>query len=133
MSNSTLSTTRVMEYGHGYQNIPEDHCAELSEAVRKAALKQGIPPDDFALAGTYDEATDRIRLRLGTNRSVDERRLYADALEEIRRAMPEIPHITYYVSLVIHKVESLEEIYWDATSSEDEHDLTDLTELLNKS
>ena len=64
---------------------------------------------------------------------VDERRLYADAFDEIRRAMPEIPHITYYVSLVIHKVESLEEIYWDATSSEDEHDLTDLTELLNKS
>ncbi|MGZ3318481.1 MAG: hypothetical protein ACXU95_14415, partial [Isosphaeraceae bacterium] len=49
----------------------------LSEAVQKAALKQGIPPDDFALAGTYDEATDGIRLRLGTNRSVDERRLYA--------------------------------------------------------
>jgi len=105
----------------------------LSEAVQKAALKQGIPPDDFALAGTYDEATDRIRLRLGTIRSVDERRLYADALEEIRRAMPEIPHITYYVSLVIHKVESLEEIYWDATNFEDEHDLTDLTELLNRS
>jgi len=105
----------------------------LSEAVQKAALKQGIPPDDFALAGTYDEATDRIRLRLGTNHPVDERRLYADAFEEIRRALPEIPHITLYVSLVIHKVESLEEIYWDATNFEDEHDLTDLTELLNRS
>jgi len=105
----------------------------LSEAVRKAALKQGIPPDQFALAGTYNEATDRIRLKLGTNHPVDERRLYADAFDEIRRALPEIPHITLHVSLVIQKVTSLEEIYWDATSSEDEHDLTDLTELLNKS
>jgi hypothetical protein len=102
----------------------------LSEAVQKAALKQGIPPDDFALAGTYDEATDRIRLRLGTNHPVDERRLYADAFDEIRRALPEIPHITLHVSLVIHKVTSLEEIYWDSTDSEDEHDLT---ELLNRS
>ena len=76
----------------------------------------------------------RIGFVSGWGQSIGRRtRLYADALEEIRRALPEIPHITYYVSLVIHKVESLEEIYWDATSSEDEHDLTDLTELLNKS
>lgn len=102
----------------------------LSEAVQKAAMRQGIPPDGIALAGTYDEAMDRIRLRLGTNHPVDERRLYADAFDEIRRALPEIPHITLYVSLVIHKVKSLEEIYWDATDSEEEYDFT---ELLNKS
>ena len=105
----------------------------LSEAVRQAAMKQGIPPDDYALAGTYDGGTDRIYLRLGTNQSVDERRLYADALEEIRLALPEVPHITYYISLVIHQVESLEEIYWDATEPDAEHDLTDLTEMLNRS
>ncbi len=105
----------------------------LSEAVRKAAMKHGMLPNDYALAGMYDEATDRIHLRLGTDRSIDERRLYADTFDEIRRSLPEVPHITYYVSLVIHKVQSLDEIYWDATGSEDEHDLTDLTELLNKS
>lgn len=102
----------------------------LSESVRKAALKQGIPRDQFALAGTYDEKTDRISLRLGTDHPVDERRWYADALQEIRRAFPEDPQITYHIGLVIRKVQSLEETYWDATDSEDEHDLT---ELLNRS
>ena len=88
------------------------------------------PTDRIAPAGWRDEfdpdSTNADRIVMPDD-SVD---------GDIRRAMPEIAASgsrSRYVSLVIHKVESLEEIYWDATSSEDEHDLTDLTELLNKS
>jgi hypothetical protein len=101
----------------------------ISDAVRRAASNQGLLPGDYALAGTYDEKTDRISLRLGTDRPIDERRWYADTIMEIRRSFPENPQITIHIGLVIRGVQSLEEIYWDLTDSEDEQDLT---ELLNR-
>jgi hypothetical protein len=100
--------------------------SKISEAVRKASVKLGLTDYDYALAGTYDENSDRIRLRLGTKHPVDDRKWYADTLEEIRLALPETPHITFHVNLVIQKVKSLEETYWDLTDSEDERDLTDM-------
>ena len=104
--------------------------SKISEAVRRASEKQGLTDHDYALAGTYDEVSDRIRLRLGTDHPVDERQWYADVLQEIRHAMPGAPYITMHISLVVRKVKSLEDIYWDLTDSEDERDLTDM---LNRS
>ena len=83
-------------------------------------------PDDYVLVGSYDEDTERISLTLGTDRSVDDRQWYAEILQEIRRSFPDSPQITMHVGLVIRRVQSLDETYWDAGGTEDEVDLTEL-------
>jgi hypothetical protein len=99
----------------------------ISDAVREATSKNGLAPGDYALVGSFDEASDRISLTLGTDHPVDDRRLYADTLAEIRRIFPDRPQITNQIGLVIRKVRNLEEVYLDNTA-EDEIDITELLE-----
>lgn len=96
----------------------------LYEAASRSAHDQGLSPEDFALVGSYKESTDRIYLTLGTDHPVDDRRWYADTLQQIRQSFPDYPHITMHLGLVIRKVQNLDELYWDVASTEDEIDLT---------
>jgi hypothetical protein len=99
----------------------------VSRAVQASSANQGLLPGDYALAGSYDENTDRISLTLGTDRTVDELRWYSDTIDEIRRAFPEFPQITMQIGLVIRKVRSLDDVYLDSVG-EDERDLTEMFE-----
>ena len=101
----------------------------ISEAARRSSSLQGLLPGDYALAGTIDEATDQISLTLGTDRTIDGHRWYADTLQEIRRVFPEAPQITMQIGLVIRHVENLEEVYWEAAGSESERDFTEMLEI----
>jgi hypothetical protein len=100
----------------------------ISQAVRASTAAQGLAPGDFALVGSFDERTDRISLTLGTDRQVDERRLYSDTFLQIRRLFPEFPQITMHVGLVIRSVQNLDEVYLDFNGAEDELDLTEMLE-----
>ena len=44
---------------------------KIAEAVNSYASSQGWANVDYALVGTWDEKTDRIRLVFGTNRQID--------------------------------------------------------------
>ncbi|QEH33376.1 hypothetical protein OJF2_18770 [Aquisphaera giovannonii] len=101
----------------------------ISDSVRRAAARQGLAEGDYALAGIYYDDSDRISLRVGTDRQIDDRRWFADAMNEIRQAFPEDPTITYFIGLVVRKVKNLDEVYWDTSDSEDAQDMT---ELLNR-
>jgi hypothetical protein len=96
----------------------------IAAAVEHSAADQGLTPDDYALIGSYDEHTDRISLAFGTDRSIDQSRLYADIIAEIRRQFPDFPQITYHIGLVIRRVGSLDEVYLEGAGAEDELDLT---------
>jgi hypothetical protein len=100
----------------------------IAEAVERSAQGQGLAQGDYALAGTYDEKSDRISLTLGTDRKIDDRRWYADTLQEIRRAFPEAPQITMQIGIVVQKVTNLDEVYLNSMAAEDEFDLTLLLE-----
>src|SRR3954471_10910405 len=100
----------------------------ISEAVKEASARQGLAPGDYALAGTFDEKTDRIYLRLGTDRTIDQDRWYADTLQEIRKSFPDFNQITLHINLVVRKVQNLDEIYWDYGDGESELDMTEMLE-----
>src|SRR4051812_26909196 len=100
----------------------------ISRAVRESAARLGLAPGDYALVGSYDKKSDRISLTFGTNRTIDEDRLYSDILQEIRKSFPESPQITMFVGLVIRRVQNLDDIYINSFSEEDEEDLTEMLE-----
>lgn len=100
----------------------------ISKAVETVAQAEGLPSNDYALVGTYDEKTERISLTVGTDRPIDERRWYERILQEIRRQFPEAPEITMYIGLVIRRVTNLDEVYWDSYVGENEIDMTELLE-----
>src|SRR5437588_12083362 len=84
----------------------------IALAVQKAAAAQSLASDDYTLIGSYDPETEQISLTLGTDHPIDERRLYADTLGEIRRAFPESPQFAMmHVGLVIRKVAKLDDAY----------------------
>ena len=101
----------------------------ISRAVRNSTSSQGLAPADYALAGSSDERTERISLTIGVDRQVDELRLYADTLREIRESFPESPQFTYHIGIVIRRVDDLDEIQFEPTAAEDEVDFTDLLEI----
>jgi hypothetical protein len=103
-------------------------CQRISKAVRKATAAHGILPGDYALVGTFNERTDRISLTLLTDCSMDDRRLYADIIQEIRRSFPESPEFTMYIGLVIRNGRNLDEVYLDSGGAEDQVDLTGMLE-----
>lgn len=101
---------------------------KISQAVENAASAQGLAHGDYALVGFYDENTERISLTFGTDRPVDELRLYSEVFGEIRRLFPGAAQITMRIGLVIRKVRNLDEIYSEEAGAEDEVDITDLLE-----
>jgi hypothetical protein len=103
---------------------------KIAEAVEVYASSQGVPRSDYALIGTWDEKTDRIRLIFGTDRRIDERQWYSGILQAIRQSFLEHPWITRNIGLVVENVQNLDEVYLHFPSGEDE---TDLTELLERS
>jgi hypothetical protein len=86
---------------------------------------QGIPPDDYAVVGAYDERTGQIRLIVGTDHKIDDRAWHREILQKIREAFPEYPQIAMDVTLVIRKVSNIAEIYAEPGPCEGEIDLTD--------
>src|SRR4051794_10104331 len=85
----------------------------IAQAVENAAANLGLRPEEYALAGSFDENTDRISLLLGTNRTLDELKLYTEILNEIRAAFPDDPYFTMHVGLVIRRVQNPDEVYWN--------------------
>ena len=96
----------------------------IGGAVKTAAARFSLLPDEYALAGTFDDHSDRISLTIGTDRSIDDRGLYSAVLDEIERSLPEIPHINDHIGIVIRNVRNLDDIYLEAIGEGDELDLS---------
>jgi hypothetical protein len=102
---------------------------KIAEAVESYAASQGWAADDYALVGTWDEKTDRIRLVFGSDRQIDERQWYSGILQTIRRAFSENPWITRNIGLVVENVQNLDQVYLHFPSDDDEFDFTDMLDL----
>jgi hypothetical protein len=100
----------------------------IAEAIESYATAQGLARNDYALAGTWDQKTNRISLVFGTDRRIDERQWYAGILQSIRQSFSDQPWITRNIGLVVENVENLDEVYLHFSGSEDESDLTELLE-----
>jgi hypothetical protein len=100
----------------------------ISQSVKAYANSQGWAPGDYALAGTFDEKTERISLVFGTDREFDETQCYAGILRELRQAFSDSPSIIRQIGLVVLRVSSLDEVYLQSQIGQDERDLTDLLE-----
>ena len=101
---------------------------QIARAARKAALDQGLSPDDYVLVGSFDGDSGRISLTFGTAHSVDDRRLYADTFAELRQLSPDYPQMTMHLGLVIRKVNNLEDAYLEI-GAEGDLDITDMLEI----
>ena len=102
---------------------------KIAEAVDSYASSQGWAKDDYALVGTWDEKTDRIRLVVGTDRQIDERQWYSGIVQAIRRSFSDSPWVTRNIGLVVENVQNLDQVYLHFPSDDDEVDLTDMLEL----
>lgn len=100
----------------------------IAEAIEAYAAAEGLSKGDYALAGTWDEKTDRISLVFGTDRGIDERRWYVGILQSIRQSLSDHPWVVRYIGLIVENVENLDEVYLHFTGGENESDLTELLE-----
>jgi hypothetical protein len=100
----------------------------IAEAIEAYAVAKGLPKSDYALAGTWDEKTDRISLVFGTDRGIDEREWYAGILQSIRQSFSDHPWMTRNIGLIVENVENLDEVYLHFSGGENESDLTELLE-----
>jgi hypothetical protein len=98
----------------------------ISQAVQRSAAKQGLTSADFILLGSYDPESEYISLTLGTDHAIDDRRWYADTLDEIRRAFPDFTSFTMHIGLVIRKVANLDDTYAYHGVSDNELDLAEM-------
>jgi len=100
----------------------------IAEAIEAYAVAEGFSKSDYALAGTWDQKTNRISLVFGTDHRIDERQWYAGILQSIRQSFSDQPWITRNIGLVVENVENLDEVYLHFSGGEDESDLTELLE-----
>ncbi len=100
----------------------------IAEAIEDYAKDEGFSRGDYALAGTWDEKTDRISLVFGTDRGIDERRWYVGILQAIRQSLSDHPWMVRNIGLVVENVENLDEVYLHFSGGENETDLTELLE-----
>ena len=92
----------------------------IAWAIETHAAAQGLAKSDYAVAGTWDEKTDRISLVFGTDRRIDERQWYAGILQSIRSAFSDHPGITRNIGLVVEHVANLDDVYLHFAGVEDE-------------
>jgi hypothetical protein len=104
--------------------------SRIAEAVKAYAASHGVPKEDYALVGAWDERTDHIRLVLGSTRPIDVRQWYVDIRQALRQAFADYPWIVSNTGLVVQNVRNLEDVYFGFRIADDEVDLTDLLERL---
>jgi hypothetical protein len=104
----------------------------ISKAASQATANQNLTSDEYVLSGTFDEDSEHLSLLLYliTDKPVDERRLYAETLNAIRRAFPRDPQITMFIGLVIRKVATRNDydLFQVSIGAVDETDITSLLE-----
>ena len=98
----------------------------IAQAVLRFAAAEGWPREDFALAGTYDENTERISLTFGTDHHFEEKACYSGIFRELRREFNDHPELIMHIGLIVRQVTSIDEIIWDGDTGGDVVDLTDL-------
>jgi hypothetical protein len=102
----------------------------IAQAVQLALSNHKLSTDHYLLLGTYDERSERISLTLGVDQLVDEGRVYAEILDELRQEFREWPNFTMHIGLVIRQVSKLDEVYYDdslgSLNGDEEFDLTDM-------
>lgn len=99
---------------------------KIGDAIRGFGAGEGWDQDDLAIAGTFDEQTERIYLVVGSDRPFDERRWHSGIMNAIRREFASSPGITSRLVLVVRNVSRLDQIYYEMILGDDEIDITEL-------
>ncbi len=100
----------------------------IARAIRAYAASEGFSPGDYAVVGTFDAGSERLRLSIGSDRPMDRSRWFRGILDAIDSAFPDDPYVSQHVGIVIRQVARLDDVYWDAAIGEGEVDITDLLE-----
>jgi hypothetical protein len=98
----------------------------IGEAIRSFGAEEGWATEEIAIAGTFDEPTERIYLLVGSHRHLDERRWHAGIRNAIRKEFADMPWITSRLVLVVKNVAQLDQISDEVIVGEGEVDITDL-------
>ena len=99
---------------------------KIGEAVRAFGAGEGLNPDEFAIAGTFDERTERFYLVVGSSRPIDKYKWHPGILNAIRKEFAGDPTITSRIVLVIRNVSRIDQVYHEMIIGDDEVDVTDL-------
>ena len=98
----------------------------IGGAVRSFAAGAGWDGHDIAIAGTFDEETERFYIQVGSDRRIDERQWHAGIMNAIRGEFVDFPSITSKLVLVVRNVDKPERIYYEMIVGEGDIDITEL-------
>ena len=98
----------------------------IAGAIRQFAASEGFAPGDYAVVGSYDDAAEHIRLTVGTDRPVDDKRWHREIRGAIKAAFPDDRFLLQHIGLVVRQFPRIDDVYWDAALGEGEVDITDL-------
>lgn len=101
----------------------------IHKAILQLADREGWGVDQFEFTGTFDEQSGQFRFLFGSVLDLDHLDTYQKILAALRAAFEDHPAVVYNVSLVIEKVDRLEEVFQNLMIAEDEIDLGDLRTL----
>ncbi len=99
---------------------------KIGEAVRSFASDEGLDRADLAIAGIFDEETERIYLIVGSFRQIDERRWHLGIMNAIRNHSSDMPGMTSRLVLVVRNVSRIDEIYNEMVIGDNDIDITEM-------
>ena len=100
----------------------------ISGVIRAFAAGRGWDQDELAIAGTFDELTERITLYVGSERLIDEKSWNIEIRGALRGEFEDFPGVVDRIGLIVRHVEHLGRIYRDLRLGDDEIDMTELLE-----
>jgi hypothetical protein len=95
---------------------------KMGDLIRTFGATEGLAPDEFAIAGTFDEPTERFYLVVGSDRSLDQRRWHAGIINAIRKEFLD----TSGVVLVVRNVTRIDQVYQEMVIGDNEIDVTEM-------
>jgi hypothetical protein len=95
---------------------------KLGDLIRAFGAGEGLRHDEFAIAGTFDEPTERFYLTVGSIRPIDRYRWHSGILNAIRKDYSD----TSWLVLVVRNVNRIDQVYDEMVIGDGEVDVTDM-------
>ncbi len=95
---------------------------KIGELIRAFGAGEGLAPDEFAIAGTFDEPTERFYLVVGSCRQIDPSRWHSGIMKALREEFLETSRFV----LVVRNVTRIDDVYRENVMGDDLIDVTDL-------
>jgi hypothetical protein len=98
----------------------------IARAIRSFASAEGWSEHEVAIAGTFDEPTERFYLVVGSNRTIDESLWFKGIIHALRIEFADMPWIRSQINLVVRNVPAIDQIYSQMIVGDGESDVTEM-------